>query len=69
MAILALVVITGLILVSCGGGGGGDSAPVNNEVSYTASGLGTGTTYYWKVVAVDGKGGISQSSVRSFTTR
>ena len=71
-AFIALVAITGLILVSCGSGsgsGGGGSASVNDEVSITESGLNSGTTYHWKVVAEDGNGGAIESGVSSFTTQ
>jgi len=40
-----------------------------SNTSYTVSGLSPGTKYYWKIVAKDGKGGFSESSVWSFTTR
>lgn len=38
------------------------------EASHIATGLAAGTTYYWKVVADDGKGGLSSSEVWSYTT-
>jgi hypothetical protein len=38
-------------------------------VKYTVSGLQAGTTYYWKVVARDAKGGEVESAVGSFVTR
>jgi len=31
-------------------------------------GLKLGITYYWKIIANDGKGGIAESAVSSFTT-
>jgi len=36
---------------------------------YTPGVLLENTTYYWKIVAKDGKGGFSESSVLSFTTK
>lgn len=36
--------------------------------SYDVGPLDYGTTYYWKIVARDGKGGVSSSPVWSFTT-
>jgi hypothetical protein len=59
------------------GNGGGTPAPDNgetppvaeDEVAYTVSGLNAGTTYYWKVVADDGKGGRTESDIWSFTTQ
>jgi hypothetical protein len=64
-----------------GGGGGGDSAPStklsspNDTVmvsgltdNYLTTGdLDAGTTYYWKVVAVDGEGQEYESDTSSFT--
>ena len=63
-----------VFIVSCGGGGGSGSSTqssgdVPNEVSYTVSGLSTGTTYYWEVVAKDGKGGQTESSIWNFITQ
>ena len=57
-----------VFLVSCGGGGGGSSGPDPNLRSYSLTGLSSQTTYYWKVSAVDTKGGTVESSVASFTT-
>ncbi|MFN3739138.1 MAG: hypothetical protein ACK4TF_00500 [Thermodesulfovibrionales bacterium] len=51
-----------------GGGTGGGGNPPSQEVSYTVSGLQNGTTYYWKVVADDGKGGVTESELYKFTT-
>jgi hypothetical protein len=39
------------------------------EVTRQVSGLQSGTTYYWKVVANDGNGGVTESDVNSFTTK
>jgi hypothetical protein len=70
MAILAMVIITGLVLVSCGGGGGGGSTPARtNLVSQSVSGLNAASTYFWKVVADDGKGGTTESTTWSFSTK
>jgi len=66
---IAMIMIAGILLVSCGGGGGGGGGGTSNEVSYTVSGLKPGTTYYWKVVADDGKGGRTESPVWSFITQ
>lgn len=73
--IVTVIFIGGLFLGSCGGGGGGgsssgggDGTPGATGVSYTVENLQTGTTYYWKVVADDGNGGVTESDIYSFTT-
>ncbi|BCR06686.1 hypothetical protein DESUT3_37550 [Desulfuromonas versatilis] len=61
-----------LLLVSCGGGGGGGGgaapAPQVTETSATVSGLQPATTYFWKVIAEDDRGGVTESAVQEFTT-
>lgn len=82
MRYIIAIIITGMLLVSCGGGGGGGGngtgASSNNGdtingtfsgISTTVSGLKTGTAYYWKVLAMDNKGGETVSSIQSFDTR
>jgi hypothetical protein len=41
----------------------------SSDVSFQATGLASGTTYYWKVTADDGKGGLTESAVWSFETQ
>jgi hypothetical protein len=70
LLLLAVVLVFGILFVSCGGGGdGGGTAVAEDEVAYTVSSLKGGTTYYWKVVADDGKGGRTESDIWSFTTQ
>ncbi|MFO7811622.1 MAG: S8 family serine peptidase [Pelovirga sp.] len=55
-------------VISCGGGGSGNSdSPQTTayDFSQTIGPLSAGT-YYWKVVANDGRGGVSESAVVSF---
>jgi hypothetical protein len=40
----------------------------NTTTSYTVENLNPNTKYYWKVVAKDGKGGVKEGPVWSFTT-
>lgn len=73
LALLAsLLILAGALVSACGGGGGPTpSSPDSAVVSDTLNApLTANTTYYWKVVADDGKdGGQTESAVRSFTTR
>ncbi len=70
--LLVVILISASALVSCGSGGGGsggDNTDNSDRLTQIVSGLKAGTTYYWKVVADDGRGAATASSVRSFTTR
>jgi hypothetical protein len=60
--LIVAIVISGMFLVSCGSSGGG----AREEVAA----LQPGTTYYWKVVAKDNRGGetVSKDAPWSFTT-
>jgi hypothetical protein len=66
--ILAVLLITGMLIVSCGGGDGGTSV-AGDEISHTVSGHKTGTTHYWKVVTDDSDGGTTESDIWNFTTQ
>jgi hypothetical protein len=67
MLIIAVLIMTGSLSISCkGGGGDGGSIP---DISHQVSGLNGKTTYYWNVVADDGKGGLASSQTWSFTTQ
>jgi uncharacterized protein (TIGR02145 family) len=39
-----------------------------NGVSYNLTNLLNGTQYFWKVVAIDGRGGVTESAVHNFST-
>ena len=56
-------------LVSCSKKSSGVGAAITDEVVHTLSALSPGTTFYWKVVADDGKGGAAESEVRSYGTQ
>ncbi len=61
--------VTKVIFPSCGSSGGGNnSSSKQNYKSYTVGKLLPNTTYYWKVTADDGKGGVTESDTYSFTT-
>jgi hypothetical protein len=72
LLMIAAVLLTGTLFMACTSGGGDDGAapvPAAEEMSHTVTGLAPATPYYWKVVADDGKGGISTSGVRSYRTQ
>jgi hypothetical protein len=72
MLLMISLIMIGGVVVSCGGGGGGGenpTQPATDEASHLMSGLKSATTYYWKVVADDGKGGTQESAVWSFMTQ
>ncbi|MFO7606867.1 MAG: S8 family serine peptidase [Desulfurivibrionaceae bacterium] len=58
-----------LLLNSCGGGSDAPARPAAISDSLTETELKSGTTYIWKVVSEDGKGGVSESASWTFTTR
>ncbi len=69
LIIAAILVLTGAALVGCSAPT--VSAPATSsgtEVSKQVTGLETSSTYYWKVVASDGNGGVTESDVFTFTT-
>ncbi len=68
---IAAIAASGILLTACGSGGNGSAGAgnsVGSSVIYTVSGLNSGTTFYWKVVANDGNSGESDSVVNSFST-
>ncbi len=71
----AAMAVTGmLLLVSCGKLSDDSVTPSGSntsqdEVSREVSGFLSGTTYYWQIVADDGKGGETSSAVWSFETQ
>ena len=66
VSVFVIIVLFGCVsLMSCKQNSGTFNA---EEIGFTATGLPSGNTYYWKVVADDMKGGITQSAVWSFST-
>ncbi|KAF0218337.1 MAG: polymorphic outer membrane [Geobacteraceae bacterium] len=72
LLVIPVLLLMGALFTACGGGGGGGTptpTPAADQLSTTVTGLTANTTYFWKVVADDGKGGLATSEVRSFTTQ
>ena len=63
--LLALALTTGMLFIACSND---ETSTPRGQVSFAASGLSTGTSYFWKVVATDGTGSID-SVTRGFTTK
>ena len=72
--LIAILVIAGMLLTSCGevddllGGIIPFLKDASNGISRTVTGLVTGGSYCWKVVADDGSGGQSESGTNCFGT-
>jgi len=62
---LLLLILFAAFLTSCGGGGVDNDS---SEATAKVSGLNHSATYYWKVIAEDGRGGSSESEIRRFST-
>ncbi len=70
LLMISVIIIGGGVVACSGGGSDGDVAPAaSDELSLQMSGLKAGATYYWKVVADDGKGGTAESAIWSFTAQ
>ncbi len=66
LAVIAITLMTGTLLTACGHRSG--ESGENVETFTVSEPLKEKTTYFWKVIAEDGRGGRSESEVRSFTT-
>ena len=73
--LLIAIIMTAVLLISCGSSSDNSSAGISgntssnsDEISVTASGLDSGSTYYWKVQASDDKGGTTDSHIWKFDT-
>ncbi len=69
LIIATLTILVGSSLVGCSVGKVSTTPVSGSVVSQHVSGLQTSTTYYWKVVASDGKGGLAESDVSMFSTK
>jgi hypothetical protein len=69
LLIAALAIMAGTTLASCSSSGSATQPSSPAMITREVSGLHTGTTYYWKVVAKDVNGGVTESDVSSFSTK
>jgi hypothetical protein len=70
LLMIAVLVVSGLFIVSCKGKS--DDNPVAaapTELAFQVDNLAANVSYFWKVEADDGKGGVSATPVMSFTTQ
>ncbi len=65
---MAMLLTTGVFVTSCGNKVEVTPTPApSTNMTYQATGLSSGMTYYWKVVADDKQGGLVSSQTWSFT--
>jgi len=80
LIVIPVLLLMGTLFTACGGGGGGTPSTTTppgappgttaaDVASTTVTGLAANTTYFWKVVADDGKGLLSTSETFSFKTQ
>jgi CSLREA domain-containing protein len=70
IGLTAAILLATTLLIGCGSGGGASNSGINgNTVSFEVTGLDSGKTYYWRVIAVDAQDKESDpSETWSFTT-
>jgi hypothetical protein len=70
LTLIAVLVISMLFVVSCGGGGDGEPVQATStDLTFQVEGLSPNVTYYWKMEAEDGKAGVAATPVMTFTTQ
>jgi CSLREA domain-containing protein len=73
MFLMIALVLLGALFMSChkssGGEETGPAISTADQMNHSVTGLAPGTTYYWKVVADDGKGALSPSETWSYKTQ
>jgi VCBS repeat-containing protein len=73
MLAIIIMIASVIVLGACSDAANQASTPPTEKptvpsISYTVNGLSAQTTYYWKVVVDDNRGGVVESVVRSFNT-
>jgi hypothetical protein len=71
LLMIAVLVISGLFIVSCSSKSDSAAPPAQapTELTFQVTGLAANVSYFWKMEADDGKGGVSTTPVMSFTTQ
>jgi Big-like domain-containing protein len=68
LLMVAVLIVSGLFIASCSKSS--DTTPAApTELSFQVNGLSANVTYYWKMEADDGKGGVTATPVMTFTTQ
>ncbi|KUG21702.1 hypothetical protein ASZ90_008529 [hydrocarbon metagenome] len=66
--ITAGILLTASLFIGCGSGGWNVAGVADDRVSFEVTGLESGKTYYWRVLAVDEENETSEpGETRSFT--
>jgi hypothetical protein len=71
LLMIAVLVVSGLFIASCSSksdDGAPVPAPVSTDVTFQVDGLSPNVTYFWKLEADDGKGGVATTRVMTFST-
>jgi hypothetical protein len=71
LLMIAVLVISGLFIASCRSksDNGAPATAVSTDLTFQVEGLSPNVTYYWKMEADDGKGGVVATPVMTFTTQ
>ncbi len=69
LLVVVAMLLSGTLMVACSGGSATAPASATGEMKFTVTGLTANTTYFWKVIVNDGKGGQATSEVRNYKTQ
>jgi hypothetical protein len=69
LLMIAVLAISGLFIVSCSSKSDDGGPAPSTDVTFQVDGLSPNVTYFWKMEADDGKGGVAATPVMTFTTQ